>query len=38
MVEQIATAIAVADGAKFDDDPTRFHRLVLAAIKEDWQE
>ena len=27
MAEQIARAIATADGAKFEDDPARFLRL-----------
>ena len=33
MIEQIARAIATADGAKFEDDPERFRRLALAALK-----
>jgi hypothetical protein len=33
MLYQIARAIASADGAKFDDDPARFRRLALAALK-----
>jgi hypothetical protein len=33
MVENIARAIATADGARFEDDPERFHRLALAALK-----
>ena len=33
MVEQIARAIATADGAKFENDPARFRRLALAALK-----
>ncbi len=33
MVEQIARAIAKADGARFEDDPERFRRLALAALK-----
>jgi hypothetical protein len=33
MVDQIARAIAMADGAMFEDDPGRFRRLALAALK-----
>ena len=33
MVEQVAAAIATADGARFEDDPARFRRLALAALK-----
>lgn len=33
MVDQVARAIAKADGAKFEDDPARFRRLALAALK-----
>ena len=33
MIDQIAAAIAKADGARFEDDPTRFTRLALAALK-----
>ena len=33
MIEQIARAIAWADGAKFEDDPDRFQKLALAALK-----
>ena len=33
MVEQIARAIATADGTKFESDPTRFRRLALAALQ-----
>lgn len=33
MLEQVARAIATADGAKFEDDPGRFRRLALAALK-----
>ena len=33
MVDQIARAIAGADGAKHGDDPARFRRLALAALK-----
>jgi hypothetical protein len=33
MIEQTARAIAGADGAKFEDDPDRFQRLALAALK-----
>lgn len=33
MIDQIATAIAKADGARFEDDPKRFRRLALAALK-----
>ncbi len=33
MVEQVARAIAKADDARFEDDPARFQRLALAALK-----
>ena len=33
MIEQIARAIAKADGARFEDDPRRFQRLALVALK-----
>ena len=33
MIEQVARAIAKADGARFEDDPARFRRLALAALK-----
>lgn len=33
MVDQIAGAIATADGALFENDPARFRRLALAALK-----
>jgi hypothetical protein len=33
MLEQVAAAIATADGTKFEDNPTRFRRLALAALK-----
>jgi hypothetical protein len=33
IVEQIAMAIATADGTRFEDDPKRFNRLALAALK-----
>jgi hypothetical protein len=33
MVDQIANAIATADGCQFEDDPARFRRLALAAIQ-----
>jgi hypothetical protein len=33
MIEQTARAIAGADGAKFEDDPDRFQRPALAALK-----
>ena len=33
MIDQIARAIAKADGARFEDDPNRFQRLALAALK-----
>ena len=33
MIEQIAGAIATADGVEFEDDPTRFRRLALAALQ-----
>ena len=33
MVDQVAAAIATADGAKFEHDPARFRRLALAGLK-----
>jgi hypothetical protein len=33
MVDQIGRAIATADEAEFEDDPGRFRRLALAALK-----
>jgi len=33
MIEQIARAIARADGVRFESDPARFRRLALAALK-----
>ena len=33
MVNQMSMAVAKADGAKFEDDPIRFRRLALAALK-----
>lgn len=33
MIEQVARAIAKADGAQFEDDPARFTKLALAALK-----
>jgi hypothetical protein len=33
MVDQMAKAIATADGAEFEDDPKRLRRLALAALK-----
>jgi hypothetical protein len=33
MVDQIGRALATADGAKFEDDPGRYRRLALAALK-----
>jgi hypothetical protein len=33
MVDQIGRALAEADGDKFEDDPGRFRRLALAALK-----
>jgi hypothetical protein len=33
MVDQIARVIATADGVEFEDDPTRFRRLALAALQ-----
>ncbi len=33
MLEQVVRAIATADGIKFEDDPARFKRLALAALK-----
>jgi hypothetical protein len=33
MMDQVGTAIATADGADFESDPTRYRRLALAALK-----
>jgi hypothetical protein len=33
MVEQIARSIATADGVEIEDDPTRFRRLALVALR-----
>ena len=33
MIEQIARAVATADGVEFEDDPTRFRRLATAALQ-----
>ena len=33
MVDQIAGAIAKADSARLEDDPVRYQRLALAALK-----
>jgi hypothetical protein len=33
MVDQIGRALATAEGAKFEDDPSRYRRLALAALK-----
>jgi len=33
MIEQIARAIATADGSRFEDDPMRFRRLALGALQ-----
>jgi len=33
MIDQVAWAIATADGASFDADPIRFRKLALAALK-----
>jgi hypothetical protein len=33
MIDQIAKAIAAADGASFHADPNRFRKLALAALK-----
>jgi hypothetical protein len=33
MVDQISRAIATADGASFDSDPSRYCKLALAALK-----
>jgi hypothetical protein len=33
MVDQIGRAIAKADGARFEDDPARFRRLAVAALR-----
>lgn len=32
-IDQIARAIAAADGGSFDADPRRFRKLALAALK-----
>lgn len=34
MVEQIARSIAKADRIRFEDDPKRFCKLALAALKQ----
>jgi hypothetical protein len=33
MKDQVGRAIATADGADFDGDPTRYRKLALAALK-----
>jgi hypothetical protein len=33
MIAQVGTAIATADGANFESDPTRYRRLAVAALK-----
>jgi hypothetical protein len=33
MLDQIGIAIAKADGARFEDDPARFRRLAVAALR-----
>jgi hypothetical protein len=33
MVDQIGMAIAKADNTEFENDPSRFRRLALAALK-----
>ena len=33
MIEQVAKAIAKADGGRFEDDPRRFRRIALAALR-----
>ena len=33
MIEQVARAIAMEDGIKFEADPARFRKLALAALK-----
>jgi hypothetical protein len=33
MTEQIARAIATADGVEYEDDPARFRRMALAALQ-----
>ena len=33
MLEEIARAIATADGVEFEDDPARFRRLALGALR-----
>ena len=33
MVDQVGTAIAKADGGRFESDPARYRRLALAALK-----
>jgi hypothetical protein len=33
MIEQIARAVATADGVEFEDDPARFRRMALSALQ-----
>jgi hypothetical protein len=33
MIDQVATAIATADRADFESDPSRYRRLASAALK-----
>jgi hypothetical protein len=33
MIDQVARAITAADGAAFEDDPSRFRKLAMAALK-----
>jgi hypothetical protein len=33
MIDQVGRAIAQVDGAEFEDDPARFRRLALEALK-----
>jgi hypothetical protein len=33
MIDQVGTAIATADGADFESDPSRYRRLASAALK-----
>jgi hypothetical protein len=33
MIDRVGTAIATADGADFENDPARYRRLALAALK-----
>ena len=33
MLDQVAAAIATADSARFENDPARYRKLALAALK-----